>query len=135
MVMSDLAGGEIKSNQSCDAKTVIAVIDRPQAVVTVDDYAQHRIKKMGLDCAVWVRDCCSVDPLKKFVSFRSGLRVHSEKNAPVRSDCHIANGLGVAQDFLKGVFAKQRFCRQVVVMFAAAVTYPHEQHGQAADGH
>ena len=59
--------------------------------------------------------------------------MHSEKNAPVRSDCHIANWLGVAQDFLKDVFVKQRFRRQVVVMFAAPLTYPHEQYGQATN--
>ena len=103
---------------------MIAVIDRPQTILTINDDTKDRVEQSVLRLHIRKRHNRTIDVLQQLVALRSGLRVHREENATFRADRDVAYRFRVRENFLKRAFRQEwRFCK-VRVKLTTAVTGP-----------
>ena len=97
IVVEQLAGLKVEGEQPRVAQTVITVIDRPQAILTIYRNTEDGIEQARLRCAIGKRYRSAVDVLEQLIALRSRLRMDREKHPAAGANGDIADGLGVGE--------------------------------------
>ena len=100
---------------------MIAVVDRPQTILSVHNQAQYGVEQVRLNGSTRIGDGGAGHPLEQLVALRSRFRMYGKENSALGIDGDVADRLAVIQDFLQTVRIDLGFGAEVGVRFAAAV--------------
>ncbi len=126
--MDQFARCKVERQESWRAQTVIAMVDRPESVETIDRDPEDRIEQLLLRGAVGKRHGGTVDELEQFVAFRTCFRVHRKEYPARAADGDIADRLGITEDIFEHLLAEYRRRGEVHIGLAATVPKPEYDH-------
>ena len=124
LVAKDGIALEIEGQDARVTQPVVAVVDRPQPVLSINGQPQDRVEQVELRPDVRERHRCAVHEFEQSIAPRPRFRVHREEQAAVGADRDVTDRFGILEDDLKGLVRQDRRRREVGIRVTAAVTEP-----------